>query len=86
MIHVRIVTRERKEEDMPVPPTESTIVLLLRAGYPLQDIRDTIPDWWVDEAEASRAARLELLFLLAKKFDLMASALVRGKVEKIVRN
>lgn len=68
---------------MPVPSTNDTIEVLVASGLPLQDVQATIPDWWEPAAESSRGARLELLFMFARKFHISAGALLRGQVRPL---
>lgn len=60
--------------------TDKLIDLLVQAGISRDEIVAAMPDWWCEEAESSRAARMEVLFKFARTFNLSASALVRGVV------
>lgn len=68
---------------MPVPSTNSMIEILVTSGFPLQEVQDTMPDWWESAAESSRSCRLEVLFMFARKFHISASALLDGEVQPL---
>ena len=54
---------------------------LKRAGLSEQAIEAAWPAWWSDEAAASRSARAELRFTLARKLGLSPRSLVGDRVE-----